>query len=126
MLDFGYLFDENMDVAIASALRERHSELRAFCVGEVDAPSRGTLDPEILKWCDSNACALITNNRKSMPQHLKDHLAAGGHIPAIFVLRPGHAILPVADWLWDLATLSLPGEFADQIRYFSRFDFSAS
>lgn len=26
--------------------------------------------------------------------------------------------------LWDLATLSLPAEFTDQIRYFSRFDLS--
>jgi hypothetical protein len=31
--------------------------------------------------------ALATYNRASMPIHLRDHLAAGRHIPGVFVLR---------------------------------------
>jgi hypothetical protein len=28
----------------------------------------------------------VTNNRKSKPRHLADHLAGGRHVPGIFVL----------------------------------------
>ncbi len=50
-------------------------------------PPRGTLDPEILVWCEQNGTILVTNNRASMPVHLHDHLAEGRHIPGIFILN---------------------------------------
>nr|WP_293128835.1 DUF5615 family PIN-like protein [Microcoleus sp. bin38.metabat.b11b12b14.051] len=53
-------------------------------MGEPEAPSRGTLDPEILKWCEEYNFILVTNNRKSMPVHLTDHLAERRHIPIRF------------------------------------------
>lgn len=56
-------------------------------MGEIGTPPKSTLDPEILVWCEEYNFILVTNNRKSMPVHLVDRLAQGGHIPGIFVLN---------------------------------------
>ncbi len=55
-------------------------------VGQADTPPLGPSDPDILRWCESNAVSLVTNNRRSMPGHLREHLAAGQHVPGIFIL----------------------------------------
>ncbi|MEH1806448.1 hypothetical protein [Nostoc sp.] len=34
----------------------------------------------------------MTNNRKSMPGHLADHLASGRHIPGIFTIDANQSI----------------------------------
>ena len=124
MFPFGYLFDENMDPSLSEALRRRHPDLPVWHVGDQLAPPRGTLDTEILKWCDEHGCVLVTNNRKSMPGHRRDHVESGAHMLGIFVLASGLPTPAAAALLWDLATLSLPREFEDQIRYFSRLDAS--
>ena len=36
---------------------------------------------------------LVTNNRQSMPIHLRDHLADGRHVPGILTVRQ-----PRTDW----------------------------
>jgi hypothetical protein len=43
-----------------------------------------TLDPEILLWCEAHRFILVTNNRRSMPRHLADHLAMGCQNPKDF------------------------------------------
>jgi len=43
-------------------------------VGEENMPTLGTLDPEILIYLEMSKRLLITDNRKSMPSHLDDHI----------------------------------------------------
>lgn len=42
-------------------------------------PPLGTLAPDMLLYCESQQRMLVTNNRKSMPGHIADHLSAGHH-----------------------------------------------
>jgi len=58
---------------------------------------------------------LVTSNRKSMPGHLADHLAAGRHLPGIFELPPWLSIGDAIDELALIAELSDGGEYRDQI-----------
>lgn len=67
--------DENVDPTYIMQLRRLKPDLFVLAVSELTAPSRGTLDPEILSWCEEHGFILITNNRKSMPIYLHDHLA---------------------------------------------------
>lgn len=57
-------------------------------VGDSDAPSLGTLDPDILRYLELSQRLLVTDNRKSIPGHLEEHWAAGGHIWGLLWLRP--------------------------------------
>lgn len=80
-------------------------------------PPKGTLDPEILIWCEENGFILVTNNRKTMPKHLKDHLAKGRHIPAIFQLNPKMSIGKTANELVAIWGASEITEYQDVIIY---------
>ncbi|MEX2169119.1 MAG: DUF5615 family PIN-like protein [Pirellulales bacterium] len=112
-----FLLDENTDPAVGTVLRRERQGIKVWYVGEVAAPSLGTLDPEILIWCELHDCGLVTRNRSTMPVHLKSHLEQGRHVPGIFVL--GHE-LSLGDLVSDLTLIwdvAKPGEFADQIVY---------
>jgi hypothetical protein len=112
-----YLFDENVDDALRKGLLLHWPDIVAWKVGDVGAPKRGTPDPAILLWCEKHSFSLITNNRTSMPVHLKDHLAASHHVPAIFILNPDMTMGETIDALAFLWAASGSEEYADQIRY---------
>ena len=60
---------------------------------------------------------LVTNNRKSMPRHLADHLALDRHIPGILVINPALAIGELLDELLLIAGASDENEYHDLILY---------
>ena len=83
-------------------------------------PPSGTGDPEILLCCeanDANDFILVTNNRKSMPVHLADHLASGRHIPGILTVDITRDMAGNLDDLLLVALAALPGEYEDRIVY---------
>ena len=89
--------------------------MRVLQVGQPNAPPLGASDPEILRWCENHDVSLVTNNRRSMSRQLRDHLAAGRHVPGIFILDDSR---PMGDVIERLATIwgaSEAEEYADQI-----------
>lgn len=112
----GYLLDENVDVAYRDQLALR-GPLVVRVVGESDAPPKRTTDPDILVWCEQNDFVLVTNNRRTMPRHLADHLAAGQHVPGIVMLDEDLGIGGNIDELLLIAGAALPDELRDQITY---------
>ena len=78
-----YLLDENVASLFRIELVRREPAVVVWKIGDPGLPPRGTLDPEILRWCEEQDFLLVTNNRKSMPEHLAAHLDAGRHVPGI-------------------------------------------
>ena len=113
-----YLLDENVDPNFKIQLTRNHSHLVMWIVGEPNTPSRGTLDPQILNWCEEYKFLLVTNNCKSMPVHLANRIAEGRHIPGIFILNPKLSMGENLDELVFLAEASFENEYQDQIIYF--------
>ncbi|MEH2303240.1 MAG: hypothetical protein V7K88_30795 [Nostoc sp.] len=72
-------------------------------LGILDAPPKATLDAEILIWCQTNGFILVTNNRKSMPGHLANHLASGCHVPGIFTIDTNQSIGQTVEELITIA-----------------------
>ena len=107
--------DENVIPAYAKQLRRKCPDLTIWSVGEIGSPGLGTLDPEILIWCEEYDFILVTNNRKSMPGHLIDHLANDRHMPGIFILNLEMSIGQNIEELIFIAEASLDGEYQDQI-----------
>ena len=112
-----YLFDENVEPAYVNQIRRRNPELAVLAVGELTAPSKGTLDPEILIWCEIHKFILVTNNRRSMPVHLTAHLEQNRHIPGIFILN---SKLSIGQNIIDELILIYQGSFDDE--YQDRID----
>lgn len=110
-----YLIDENVNPIYPSQLRYRQPELTVRVVGEPNILPYGTLDPEILCWCEEYDFVLVTNNRRSMPVHLAEHLKQGRHIPGIFILSPRLSIGDNIEDLIFIAAASFENEHQDQI-----------
>lgn len=49
-----YIIDENVDPTYTHQLRRLNPDLFTIAVGDITAPAKGTLDPEILLWCEEN------------------------------------------------------------------------
>lgn len=112
-----FLLDENVDPDLRVALHGTWPAMTIWIIGDPGAPDRGTLDPDLLQWCETHGFSLVTNNRSTMPAHLRDHLAEGGHVPGIFVLNPHMSMGETADELGLIWELAEPEEFLDQIVY---------
>jgi hypothetical protein len=110
-----YLIDENVDPLYLNQLRRLQPQLIVWSIGDPNIPSKGTLDPAILLWCEEFEFILVTNNRASMPVHLKDHLNEGRHIPGIFLLNRNLSIKQNLDELILIAEGSFDQEYQDQI-----------
>jgi len=112
-----YLLDEHVDPRLRRALQRRAPEMVVWCVGDAGAPPLQTSDPDILRWCEANGFSLVTNNRASMPVHLRDHLADGWHILGIFTLDPDMTMGETVDELLLIWGASEAEEYLDQLRY---------
>jgi hypothetical protein len=112
-----YLLDEHIDPALRVQLVRHEPEMIVWIIGDPGAPVRGTPDPDILLWCEANGFLLVTENRASMPVHLKAHLEAGGHVPGILTLKPGTAMGDIIEELRLIWAASTSQEFRDLIVY---------
>jgi hypothetical protein len=112
-----FLLDENVGESLRKGLHVQYPDMVVWRIGDPAAPSIGTLDPDILLWCEANGFTLVTNNRGSMPGHLHDHLEAAYHFPGMFTLSPKMAIGEIIEELVLIWGASNPNEYADQINY---------
>ncbi|MBC6471573.1 MAG: DUF5615 family PIN-like protein [Hormoscilla sp. GM102CHS1] len=110
-----YLMDENVDPVYSIQIRSKRPDLVIRKVGEIDTPALSTLDPEILLWCEKYDFVLVTNNRKSMPVHLIDHINQDRHVPEIFILNHNQSIGKNIEELIVIAECSFEREYQDRI-----------
>jgi hypothetical protein len=112
-----YLLDEHVNPRLRTALVRREPDMKVRRIGDVGVPPMQTGDPDILLWCEAHGFSLVTNNRASMPVHLRDHLVAGRHVPGVFVLNPNMTMGETIDELILIWAASDSDEYIDQLRY---------
>jgi hypothetical protein len=116
----GYLLDEHLPGWWRREIMVRAPDLHVWRIGDPDAPPLESPDGLLLEWCELQDALLLTNNRRSMPRHLREHLAAGRHVPGILTVEPDMQIDELAEGLLLIRGAALVNEFQDQIRYFPR------
>ncbi len=70
-----------------------------------------------MTWCEATGFVLVTNNRRSMPVHLAEHLAQDRHIPGIFILNPSLSMGETLEDLMVVAEAAFEDEYQDRIEY---------
>lgn len=115
--DIRYLLDENLDVVYHTELLRHEPTPVVWQVGTFGAPPKGTTDAGILVWCERNGFIWVTNNRRSMPVHLREHLEQGRHAPGILVLNAGMSIGETIEELLIIWGASEEQEYHDNIWY---------
>src|SRR5262245_34920253 len=117
MSEIKYLLDEHVNPRLRKALKRLSPDIVVWRVGDPGAPRLGTSDQEILLWCEEYDFSLVTNNRESMPVHLREHLDAGRHAPGIFTLNRNMTIVETVEELLLIWRASEAEEYADQLLY---------
>ncbi len=110
-----YLIDENISTKYRTQLLYHEPSLTVLAIGDDGAPARSTPDPEILKWCEQYNFTLVTNDPNTIPRHLSDHLAAGHHVPGVFMINPNVSMGTILRELIRIAGTSEEDQFVDQI-----------
>jgi hypothetical protein len=110
-----FLLDEHVNVAIQRQLRRLEPSIQVLVIGDKGAPPKGILDPDLLIWLENHQYILVTNNRSSMPDHLRNHYAAGRHIPGLFWIRPDATLGEVITTLHLVWAASEAEEYYDRV-----------
>lgn len=76
-MNIRFLLDEHIAAAIQRQLRRRDAALDVLYVSAEGAPPKGTLDPDLLIWAELNGYIIVTEDRKTMPGYIEQHLASG-------------------------------------------------
>ena len=92
-----FLLDENLSPRLKLAVLRLNAEIDILRVGDEGTPRFGTLDPEILIYLQQSQRILLTDNRKSMPEHIDSHWANDGFIWGLFWLSPKATIREIAE-----------------------------
>ena len=112
-----FLLDEHVPHAIQSQLLRLDAEIDVLAVGQPLAPPKGTSDSDILAWIEKTGYILVTANRRTIPEHMRTHYAAGHRIPGILLLRRGASMGEIIEQLYLLWAASDAKEYVDKILY---------
>lgn len=112
-----FLLDEHVPHAIQSQLLRLDPEIDVLAVGQPLAPQKGTSDPDILTWIEETGYILVTPNRRTIPEQVRAHYAAGHRIPGILLLRRGVSLGQVIEQLYLLWAASDAQEYMDKLLY---------
>jgi hypothetical protein len=85
-------------------------------VGDFEDLPLGTLDPQILLWCEAHARVLVSHDRSTVPVHLRQHLASGHTCPGVLLVRDV-PLIDVVEFLAAAAHASEPSEWVDRFFY---------
>jgi hypothetical protein len=112
-----YLLDENISRTVRNQLLFHEPTIDVICIGDNNAPTYGTPDEEILDWIERTGYILVSRNRRTIPTHLKNHLAQGKRTPGILLLKKRISISELIEELLLIWSASAPDEYQDHIRY---------
>lgn len=110
-----FLLDEHMPRAIQDQLLRLSPDIEALSIGQPEAPAKGTVDLEILRWTERTGYVLVTANRRTIPRHLRAHFDSGGHIPGLLFIKRGVSLGVIIEHLYLLWATTDAEEFQDQI-----------
>ncbi|GAC1460980.1 MAG: hypothetical protein NVS2B14_08460 [Chamaesiphon sp.] len=110
-----FLLDENLPPRLKLAVLRLNPTIDILCVGEPNAPHFGSLDPDVLRYVESSQRLLVTDNRRSMPEHLEVHWAECGHILGLFWVRPKTPLGQLAQHLFLVWETTEAEEWIDRL-----------
>ena len=107
--------DADLDHDIVLAVRRRESAVDF--ASAVESGITGLGDPEVLEIAAQHGRILITHDRRTMPAHFRDRLAAGKMSPGVFIVSQSEPIGPVVHVLMMVWAASDPEEWRNQMRH---------
>lgn len=112
-----FLMDESLRLSTVAAMHRIEPALDVHRLGQVEMPSFGTPDQDILTFCEEVERLLVQLDRASFPAHVANHLAAGGHTAGVLLVTPGCSFRRLLDDLLLIWSCTTADEWRDAILY---------
>src|SRR5258707_15303242 len=112
-----FLLDEDVAEYIADAVFQREPAVEILLVGQDPALGKGTVDPDLLRFCESEHLALVTRDRNTMVNHVKQHLAKERHTWGVFFLKDKFPTVAYAEDLILIWSTSEAEEWQDRFEW---------
>jgi hypothetical protein len=116
-----FLLDENLRGPLWNAILRHNTTgldvLDATRVGDPSDLPLGSVDADILSWCERNGRILVSEDKHTLSGNLANHLAAQGHVPGILIVRPRSSIQSVLGMLVLIAHAGDPVDYRDRIDF---------
>jgi predicted nuclease of predicted toxin-antitoxin system len=109
-----FLLDEHINPAIQRQLQRLSLDIDVRCVGQPDAPRKGTSDALLLVWAETNEFILVSEDRRTLPSCLAEHIESGRHCFGVLWLRPRTAIGTIVEELYLIWQTCSKDEFLDR------------
>jgi hypothetical protein len=117
-----FVLDENIRGVLLDAIHRHnlvrpHEMIDAVEVGDTNTVPLQTSDPEVLTWAEESNRLLVSFDKRTLPRHLRDHLATGRHCPGILIPPPRPSLRRLVEALAAVAYASLPDEHRDSLTH---------
>jgi len=112
-----FLVDECVPSALTRGLRRQLPGVSVLQVGSPDAPPKGTSDTQLLELCAREKRILITADRATMPDCVREHLQAGQHTWGVLVVGSDVSLGRILDELSLVYEASEDSEWVDVLYY---------
>lgn len=116
-----FLLDENLRGPFWQAILRHNLNgqllLDVQRVGDSPEIPLGASDPAIIAWAERERRLLVTEDSRTIPQHLHHHLTTGGHSPGILMVRREARIRDLLETLILISQAGEPSDFADAVFY---------
>lgn len=109
------LIDQDFDQDILRGLARRVPNLDAVTAHQ--AGLGAVSDPELLAWAGEAGRIIVTHDRKTMPAHAANRMAAGQRMSGVFVVPRRLPISQVIADLEIIVTCSRENEWENIVRY---------
>ncbi len=110
-----FIADEDFNGRIMRGLLRRKANLDIVRAQDVGLP--GASDEKLLEWAADNERVLVTHDKRTMPRHLRDRLAAGLHTPGLVIVDDWAPIGRCIEDLLLMAECSEENEWQARIVY---------
>ena len=107
--------DADLNFDIVKAVRQEEPAIDF--ASAADSQLRGIKDPELLELAAVANRVLVSHDRRTMLDHFRTRLVAGGSSPGVLIVSQGASIGLVAEAIVYIWSLSDPSELRDQAHY---------
>jgi predicted nuclease of predicted toxin-antitoxin system len=107
--------DADLNFDIVKAVRQEEPAIDF--ASAADSQLRGIKDPELLELAAVANRVLVSHDRRTMLDHFRTRLVAGGSSPGVLIVSQGASIGLVAEAIVYIWSLSSPSELRNQAHY---------
>jgi hypothetical protein len=112
-----FLIDECMKRAVAASLHRAEPAIEVYRVGQPGLPTLGASDSELLAFCEDQELVLVSQDRKSMPEHIARHQMSGRNTFGVLLVSPDCTFREMIDDLVLVWTATERAEWVNVLQY---------